>query len=567
MKDYDSALSIRPDCAKTLNNWGNALVILGRINEALISYDKALALAPQLAEIHNSRGNALRLLKRLEEATNSFQIALALAPGNADTHNNLANALLDLGRPADALASYDEALSLKPDYVAAYCNRAQALIELKRSAEALASCDTAIGLSASCVEAHIGRGDALVRLDREEEALASYDRAIFLEPQGALARNNKGLALLQLGHLAEGGALLETAVHLAPQRAQLYHNLTMSKRFQPGDPSIEAMETLTLETSPLDAEERIYAHFALGKAFADVGDHERSFYHLSLGNAAKRKRFEYDEAHVLGILKRTQSAYAPGLMDRHRGHGEVSPIPVFVVGMPRSGTTLVEHILARHRLVHGAGEIDDFELAVAEMAGRAGQALICPEAASEISGDQLHEIGANYVRRIVALAPRASRITSKTTGNFRLAGLIALALPGARILHVKRDPIDTCLSCFSTLFAESFPYAYDLAELGRYYRGYQALMDYWRNVLPEGTMLDVSYEDVVADLEGQARRILTHCGLNWDPRCLDFHRQMRSVRTASFAQVRRPIYDGSVGRWRNYESYLGPLRAALGQRF
>jgi hypothetical protein len=148
--------------------------------------------------------------------------------------------------------------------------------------------------------------------------------------------------------------------------------------------------------------------------------------------------------------------------------------------------------------------------------------------------------------------------------NFRLVGLIALALPGARILHVRRDPADTCLSCFSTLFYENLPYAYDLAELGRYWRAYDALMEAWRGVLPHGLMLEVSYEDVVADLEGQARRILAHCGLDWDPRCLEFHRNGRSVRTASLAQVRRPLYASSVGRWRNYEAYLGPLLKAIG---
>ena len=563
LRAYDSALSFRPNCAKTLNNQGNALFSLGRVHDALANYEKALALTPQSAEIHNSRGNALRTLKRFEEALDSYRIALGLAPGNAKAHNNLANALMDLGRPADALASYDAALSLKPDYVLAYCNRAQALIELRRPAEALASCDQAIALDRDCVEAHNGRGDALFRLNREEEALASYDRAISLQPQGALAHNNKGLVLLQLGRVAEGRALLEAAIDLAPQRAQFFHNLARAKRFEPNDPSIQAMEALTLETSPVDAGERIHAHFALGKAYADAGDYSRSFHHLSLGNAAKRRQSDYDEAQVLGILQRTQSAYTRQLMDRHHGQGEISPIPVFIVGMPRSGTTLVEQILACHHEVHGAGEINDFEMTVAELGGAAGQALVSPEAVAQISGDQLRQIGANYVRRVRAAAPRARRIINKLTENFRLAGLIALALPGARIVHVKRDPADTCLSCFSTLFTENIPYAYDLAELGRYYRGYETLMDHWRSVLPQGTMLDVLYEEVVADLEGQARRIVGHCGLDWDARCLDFHHLERSVRTASFAQVRRPLYDSSVGRWRKYQAFLGPLLASL----
>ena len=181
-----------------------------------------------------------------------------------------------------------------------------------------------------------------------------------------------------------------------------------------------------------------------------------------------------------------------------------------------------------------------------------------------MSGEQFRQLGASYLQRIRATAPAASRIVNKMPENFRFAGMIALALPNARILHVRRDPVDTCFSCFSTLFSESQPYTYDLAELGRYYRAYEALMDVWRRVLPQGMVIEVQYEDVVADLEGQARRILGHCGLEWDARCLEFHRNARSVRTASLAQVRRPLYKSSVGRWRPYQPFLGPLLAALG---
>ena len=276
----------------------------------------------------------------------------------------------------------------------------------------------------------------------------------------------------------------------------------------------------------------------------------------------KRAQSGYDEANVLGALARTRNIYSPEAMASYGGHGDPSPLPVFVFGMPRSGTTLVEQILASHREVHGAGEIKDFEMAVAELGGAAGGALARPDL--DMTGAQLDRIGANYIRRIRSAAPAASRSVDKMTENFRFAGLIALALPRARMIHVRRDPLDTCLSCFSTLFTEALPYTYDLTELGRYHRAYEGLMHHWRAALPPGMMLEVRYEDVIADREGQSRRIVDHCGLEWDPRCLDFHRSERSVRTASFTQVRRPLYRTSVGRWRNYEAFLGPLIAALG---
>ncbi len=595
---FDKAVALEPDHADALNNRGGALAALGRLHDALASYDRALAVKPDLVAALANRGGLLRELRRPAEALASLDRALAVKPDYSDALANRGNALVDLGRAEEALASYDaalavnpacagalnnrgnalralercdealesfdRALSLAPDYAEAFNNRAIALLDLKRSAEALASADRALARNPDYVEAHNNRGVALAELGREEEALASYDKAIALEPDYASAHDNKGVALLQLGRVEEASAVFEAAINLAPKTARCYHHFALSKRFERGDPRFRAMEALALETSSRDGSQRIYAHFALGKAYADVEDAERSFRHWSDGAALKRQQCGYDEAEALGNLERTRLAYTGELMGRYDGRGDPSPVPIFVVGMPRSGTTLVEQILASHRDVHAAGEIGDFGIAAAELGGAAGRALRSPEAVWRMSGEQFRRLGADYLRRIRAGAPPASRIVNKTTENFRFAGLIALALPNARIVHVRRDPVDTCLSCFSTLFVENLPYAYDLAELGRYYRAYEALMNFWRGALPRGMMVDVRYEDVVADLEGQGRRILGHCGLDWDARCLDFHRNERSVRTASVAQVRRPLYKSSVGRWRPYEAFLGPLFAALG---
>jgi hypothetical protein len=323
------------------------------------------------------------------------------------------------------------------------------------------------------------------------------------------------------------------------------------------------LEELVRGDSSQDVDGRLYAHFALGKAYADIGDCERAFRQIADGNALKRKQYGYNEVAALGALARIQAAYSDTLMRRNGGYGDPSSLPIFVVGMPRSGTTLVEQILASHRAIHGAGEIKDFEMAVVEMAGVAGYLSRAPEIVSLMPREQLGALGASYLGRIRALAPRASRIVNKLNDNFRFAGLIALALPNARIIHVRRDPVDTCFSCYQTLFAENLPYACDLAELGRYYRAYDALMNLWRAILPAGVMIEIRYEDLVADLEDQSRRLVEHCGLDWDPHCLDFHRNARSVRSASFAQVRQPLYKSSVGRWRAYEAFLGPLLAAL----
>jgi tetratricopeptide (TPR) repeat protein len=564
LASFDAALAIQPEHCDALNNRGKALVDLGRGEAALESFDKALASSPQRARTLNNRGNALMKLGRAEEALSNYEQALALEPRAADAHNNRGTALRQLERHEQALAAFNQTLALLPGNAEALCNRGHTLLDLARAEDALAAYDLAIAQRPAYDQAHNGRGNALARLGRENEALASYDRAISLAPGAAAAYNNKGLALMQSGRVAEGGRLIEMAIALDEKSGLSFYNLSLSKKFEAGDGIISQMEAFARAAPLVDAAGRIYVHFALGKAYADVGRFDASFEHFSSGARLKRAQTDYDEANVLRAMTRTQDVYCRERMGLYRGHGDPSPVPVFVFGMPRSGTTLVEQILASHCEVHGAGEINDFELAVGELDGAGRGALTRPELSLDISGAQLDRLGKNYVARVRVGAPAATRIVNKMTENFRFAGLIALALPNARMIHVRRDPLDTCLSCFSTLFVESLPFTYDLCELGRYHRAYEGLMEHWRAALPPGMMLEVRYEGVIADLEGQSRRIVDHCGLEWDPRCLDFHRSERSVRTASFAQVRRPLYPTSVGRWRNYESFLGALVAALG---
>jgi tetratricopeptide (TPR) repeat protein len=560
----DRALALRPGDPVALDNRGSALRDLGRTAEALASYDRAIEIRPDYPEALNHRGNALRDLRRAGEALASYDRAIALRPHYTEALNNRGTALVDLKRFAEALEGYDRALALRPDYAETLANRGAVLKELRRPVEALASCDQALALKPDHLEALNSRGAALTDLKRPEEALACYDRALAIEPRHAVAHDNRGIVLIELGRLEEASRSIEKAIELAPRRIRSYYNLAEFKKLSASDPRLRAMEELAEGMASLTDDEQIELGFALAKAYADIGDHERSFQRLMDANALKRKQTLYEEASSLAVFERTKAAFPVELMRANEGLGEPSRVPVFILGMPRSGTTLVEQILASQPKVFGAGEIDDFgRAAVASLRGAQQGALHFPEAISAMSGEQLRALGADYLGRVSAKAPAAARIANKTPENFRLVGLIHLALPNARIIHMRRDPVDTCLSCFSKLFVESLPYAYDLGELGRYYRAYEDLMAHWRAILPEGVMLDVQYEEVVGDLEGQTRRILAHCDLEWDARCLDFHRTARSVRTASVAQVRQPIYQSSVGRSRPYESFLAPLLCAL----
>ena len=558
----DRALALEPDYPEALSTRGDALRMLMRAGEALICYDKALALRPGYVEALHNRAIALRDLGRLEEALASCDRAITLEPSIAVLHNSRAVLLYDLDRPAEALLSCDKALALSPDYVETLANRGNVLKALQRPEEALICHARALAIEPDNPEVSNNRGLVLADLNRAEEGLASIARALSLRPGYADAHANMAVVLSELGRFDEAASAIRRAIALKPRHAAFYYTLTESCPLASAEPLIGAMLELARDLCSLDAKEQVFLHFALAKAFADC-DPERSFQHLFAGNALKRKLLPYNEAATLSGMERTRTLFTEGLMRSKAGLGDPSCTPVFIIGMPRSGSTLVEQILASHPEVFGAGEGNIFDKAMPEICGPGLAGLRFSEAIPSLSGGHLRQIGADYVARVTALAPPVQRIIDKTLENFRVAGLIHLALPNARIIHTRRDPLDTCFSCFSKLFVEGLPYTYDLGELGRYYRAYEALMAHWREVLPEGAMLEVQYEELAGDLEGQARRMIAYCGLEWDARCLEFHKTERQVRTASKIQVRQPLYKSSIGRGRLFEAQLASLLEAL----
>ncbi len=511
--------------------------------------------ARQLARIF---GEALALQQqgRLPEAERLYREVLRRDGDHADAVYNLALIRLRTGDGEDAVRLLRKTLYRKPNFAEAHNAIAVALRGLNRPIEALGHFAKALAIRPDFAEAHNNLAATLQPLNRHDEALAHFERALALKPDLAEAHHGRGTALRTFGRIDEAQRAIERAIALAPRKAEFYRSLGELKAFAADDPHVALIEALARDIAVLSEEEQIHLHFALGKLYDDLGRHERAFGHLIAGNALKRKYIVYDEAAVLARFELTRELFGAEVMQARQGQGHPSPVPVFIFGMPRSGTTLVEQILASHPQVYGAGELGDFETAVARIGGPGG-----PPA--DVGGAELRQIGERYLERVGALAPTAARITDKMPVNFRFAGLIHLALPNARIIHTRRDPIDTCLSCFSILFGGDQPFTYDLGELGRYYRAYAALMEHWRNVLPPGVLLELRYEDVVADVEREARRIVAHCGLEWDAACLEFHKTQRPVHTASSAQVRRPIYRSSVGRWRPPDETLRPLFDAL----
>jgi tetratricopeptide (TPR) repeat protein len=406
-------------------------------------------------------------------------------------------------------------------------------------------------------------GEVLFQSGKLEAGIEALRQALAADAHNPHYHFTLGKMYIPLGRLDEARGELETAIDLNPREAAYYFALCLPelKTFSPADRYLAAMEGLGAAISSLPIAAQTLLCFALARAYGDLARYDVSFEYLARGNLLKRRQVTFDETLVRDMFERTRATFSRELLETGAAAGYRSSVPVFIVGMPRSGSSLIEQILASHPEVHGAGEMNDIiRLAVGLRTGPDG----FPESFRAASGEHLCQIGESYVSGVRQRAPGAARITDKAAAHFLQLGAIAMALPEAHIIHVTRSPLDTCFSCYAALFNDGQEFTYDLAELGRHYRRCAELMAHWRAVLPADRFLEISYEAVVADLETEARRMIEFCGLPWDPRCLAFHQSSRPVFTSSAAQVRRPIYRTAQGRWRRYREHLGPLIAALG---
>jgi tetratricopeptide (TPR) repeat protein len=562
---YDKAIAIRPRFAEAISNRGNALRNLRRFEDAEAEYRRALVINPSYAEAYNNLGSVLRDLERPADAEPAYKRAIALRPNYLEARNNLILAYKDMKDYDAAIAAGQEALRLQPQNADALAYLGSIYVDQKKLDQAFALLRRSLALNPNKAETHNMLGRAFFDANQPEKAIECYGKSISLKPDLADPYNNLGNALKEMGKFDEAMDAFNKALELQPDLVGAYVNLVDAKKFSSNDdPHLVAMEAFDAKIETLPEERQQHLHFGLAKAYDDLKRYDEAFTHLLKGNAIKRKTVDYDEQLVLAYFERVKSVLTADVVRQQSGAGFGSNQPIFVMGMPRSGTTLIEQILASHPAVKGAGELKDLTETVNSVRGRDGNQAPYPEFVPVLSGAELAKVGEVYVRRLDKRAPGALHITDKMPSNFYYAGLIHLALPGAKMIHINRNAVDTCVSCFSKLFAGEQSQSYDLAELGRYYRAYHGLMAHWRDVLPPGAFLDVQYEDVVGDIEGQARRILDYCGLEWDARVLDFHQHDRPVKTASASQVRKPIYGSSVARWRNYEKYLGPLLDELG---
>jgi tetratricopeptide (TPR) repeat protein len=488
----------------------------------------------------------------------------ATQPATADDLFALGNAFANRGQYEDAIACFERVRLLMPFSPTVYNNLGAALMRLQRYDAAIERYQQALALDPANFDILHNLGCAYEQTQQLEAALDCYGRALAHNPRLHVTNNNMGNVLNALGRFEQAHAAYRQAIQLQPLNATYYRNLVQSKRLSVDDPCFIGMQLLAQQIDQLDVGSQLELHFALGQALDDMGQHEAAFEHFLRGNRLYRSRSKYDETLMLGLFEDTARTFTAEWL------AQVAPgcdtdAPIFIVGMPRSGSSLIEQILSSHPSAFGAGERPDFPRALAEFMGAGSGA---PLNITQLDAAQCQALGADYLRRLKK-APGANggftHLIDKYPFNFSLLGVIHMALPKARFIHSRRSPVDTCLSCYSRVFHD-VPFCYDLGELGRYYRAYDALMAHWRAVLPPGVLLDVDYEALVTDFKPQVQRMLDHCGLEWNDACVNFHETRRQVVTASAAQVRRPLFDTSLARWRPAPELLQPLLDGLGER-
>ena len=497
--------------------------VAGRLTQAENIYQQVLQSNPDQPVALHLLGLIAHQTGKNDIAVELISKAIIIQPNYAEAHYNLGNALSDLGRPDEAVNHFRAALTTNPDFT----------------------------------DAHNNLGLVLQDLGQLDEAITCYQNALALKPDYAMAHRNLGLALQELGRLDEACASFRTAVSVQPDYGEAHRNLSVSKKFTSHDDDIKAMEKAYASPRLAD-EQKIHLSFALGKSFEDLKKFKESFQFYLTGNTMKRVTYDFSITSAKKYFSALKSVFTRELFAAHQKCGLPDRTPVFILGMPRSGTTLVEQIIASHPNVFGAGELNTLGQIITAHFGPFDEARF-GDNINNADDKQFAIAAGDYIKSIRQHSESADIITDKMPHNFLMIGIIKLILPNAKIIHCCRDPRDTCLSVFKNYFAgDGHHFAYRLDELAEYYNLYDDLMTHWRNVVP-GFIYDIEYEKLIGEQEPQTRALLAHCRLDWDGACLDFHKSDRSVQTASSVQVRKRIYKGSVQSWKPFEKDLEPL--------
>ena len=552
-----AATRLDPKAEMALFTLGRALSMTGEGEQADAAFEASFALNPQrrklaLAAEHHKAG-------RLEEAGRQYRELLLESPGDVDAMRLLAGILASQSEVEEAEALLRKAVSHAPDYALAFLDLGQLFQEQHRYAEAIECFQRTIRLQPSAPKPRHLLASTLAPVGRTEDALDTYRQVLELHPRHAGAWLGLGHTLKTIGRQQEAIEAYRQCIRVRPDNGETYWSLANLKTYQLTAADMGAMESALERADELTDQSAVNFLFALAKAHEDAGDFDAAWGYYQRGNAKQRMLEHYDPVQTETANDEIIETFDAAFLQSAGGQGHGDRAPIFVLGLPRSGSTLIEQILASHSQVEGTSELPYLGRVATSLNRNRADGINYPQAVRELRAAHFKALGGDYLERAqVHRHTDRPRFVDKMPNNFPSIGFLHLILPNAKIIDARRYPLDATLSCYRQLFAKGQTFVYDLMEIGEYYLEYQRLMDHWHEVLP-GRVLTVQYEDLVMDFDGQLRRLLDYCELPWEDACANFHETDRPVRTASSEQVRQPIYANSIHFWRNYEAHLGEL--------
>lgn len=555
---YRKAIDLNPNYAEAHNNLGNALKDAKQLNEAIQCFERSIQLNPKNALPYSNLGDALRIDKKTKRAIDVCLQAVVIDPQYAKAYFHLGNAYLDEKNFLSAQQSYQKSLEINPSYAEAHNNLGLALSKQEKNSSAKKHLLKAIELKPSYADAHYNYGNLLSKQGDQKTAITHYEQAIEIKPGDYQSLNALGNSLRSIGESKDAQVCFAQALEINPNYAPAIYNRISSEKYKGNHQYLFKLQQLLSDSNTSDRD-RIFLCFSLSKAYEDINDKDSCIRYLHQGNKLESNTIEYHIANdkalvnnIKTIFKADSRVYSYSLED-----SKPSQKPIFIVGMPRSGTTLTEQIIASHSSVYGAGELNILGGYVSPLM----RSYLKQDTSNRtvFSEETINSVRTHYMKGISDINAVEDIITDKMPTNFLWIGFILSALPEAKIVHLDRNPTATCWSIYKRLFTSAGNrYAYDLETLGEFYILYRDLMQFWKDQFP-GRIYDVEYEKLTQNQEEETRKLLAFCELEWEPQCLDFHKTQRAVKTASVDQVRKKMYTGSSEAWKDYEPYLAPL--------
>ena len=557
VETLQKAVRLDPKLEFARFNLGKALALTGKGEEADAAFEASFALSPerkllaQAAKLHKEG--------KLEEAEKLYRQALKNNPDNVDAMRMLAMLAATLKHFDDAERLLRRAIAIAPDFLAAVIDLGRVLKEQDRFEEAIGCFKKAIGINPNNPQTHFLLAGACAPAALNHEAVKGYQKTLELSPRHPGALLGLGNALKTVGRLDEAVRAYHDCIDVKPNNGETYWSLANLKTYRFSDEQLAEMEKRVEDGNTSGDKSEVNFLFALGKAYDDRQDYERAWHYYDRGNNKQRMLVQYDPVHTETINDGIIEVFDQALLEEKSGAGHPDPAPIFILGLPRSGSTLVEQVLASHSQVEGTSELPYLGRVATSLNRNRTDGVNYPRAVRELEAENLAALGEDYVRYAQLHRTEGKPFfVDKMPNNFPTIGFLHLILPNARIIDARRHPLDACVGNYRQHYARGQTFAYDLTDIGEYYLQYQRMMDHWEEVLP-GRILTVQYEEVVTDFDNQVRRILDYCGLPWEEDCIRFYETERPVRTASSEQVRQPIYTGALNFWRNYEAHLDEL--------